>query len=193
MRERVRKLIAEGKSQREVAKRLGVSKTTVAFHVRRLDIPPDPRFGRRFDWVEIRAAYDAGASMRECMQRFGFSSDAWHKAVKRGAIVPRPQAMPIEKLLVVGRRTSRAHLKQRLLNEGLKVNRCELCGLADWLGGSLSMHLHHRNGDGRDNRLDNLQLLCPNCHSQTDTYGGRNGHRKKALRLLEDDVGCKVA
>ena len=40
------------------------------------------------------------------------------------------------------------------------------------------MQLHHVNGDGRDNRLDNLELLCPNCHSQTETYGGRNGHRR---------------
>jgi 5-methylcytosine-specific restriction endonuclease McrA len=38
--------------------------------------------------------------------------------------------------------------------------------------------LHHINGDRLDNRLENLQLLCPNCHSQTSTYSGRNGHRR---------------
>jgi 5-methylcytosine-specific restriction endonuclease McrA len=41
------------------------------------------------------------------------------------------------------------------------------------------MQLHHVNGDGLDNRLENLELLCANCHSQTETYGGRNGHRRK--------------
>jgi 5-methylcytosine-specific restriction endonuclease McrA len=41
------------------------------------------------------------------------------------------------------------------------------------------MQLHHRDGDGTNNRLENLELICPNCHSQTDTYGGRNGHRRK--------------
>ena len=41
------------------------------------------------------------------------------------------------------------------------------------------MQLHHINGHGDDNRLENLELLCANCHSMTDTYGGRNGHRRK--------------
>jgi 5-methylcytosine-specific restriction endonuclease McrA len=97
--------------------------------------------------------------------------------VARGAIVPR-HAMPIEELLVAGRRTHRSHLKKRLLNEGLKQNKCERCGIGEWLGKPLSMQFHHVNGDGSDNRLENIAFLCPNCHSQTDTYGGRNGHRR---------------
>ncbi len=86
--------------------------------------------------------------------------------------------MPIEELLVVGRRTARGHLNMRLIAAGLKENRCELCGLDAWRGEPLSIALHHINGDGLDNRLENLQFLCPNCHSQTDTFGGRNGHRR---------------
>jgi 5-methylcytosine-specific restriction endonuclease McrA len=55
------------------------------------------------------------------------------------------------------------------------------------MGESVSMQLHHRNGDGSHNRLENIQFLCANCHSQTDTYGGRNGHRRgeRHLRLVE--------
>ena len=51
----------------------------------------------------------------------------------------------------------------------------------------LNAQLHHKNGDGTDNRLENVEFLCPNCHSQTDTYGGRNGHRRteRHLRLVE--------
>jgi len=175
MRERVRTLLNQGLSQREVAKRLGVGKSTVAFHARRLDVPIDMRFAQRYDWKAIRAAYESGLSRRECMRDFGFSADAWHKAVKRGAVVPRPTAMPIEKLLVPGRRTSRTHLKARLLREGLKNNRCEICGISTWRGRPLSMQFHHINGDGSDNRLENIQFLCANCHSQTDTYGGGAG------------------
>ncbi len=188
MRERVRALLAEGLSQKEIAGQLEVGKTTVNYHVRRLDVPIDPRFSKRYDWKAIRAAYDDGLSRRQCMKKFGFTADAWHKAVKRGAIVPRPVAMPIEKLLVVGRRTtSRNHLKRRLLEEGLKENRCEICGITEWMGKPVSMQLHHKNGDGSDNRLENIQFLCGTCHSQTDTYGGRNGHRKpdRHLRLVE--------
>jgi hypothetical protein len=186
MREKVRRLLNQRLSQREIARRLGVAKTTVVFHARRLDVPLDERFARRYDWATIRVAYESGMSRLECIEKFGCSQDAWHKAVRRGDIVPRPNAMPIEELLVAGRpQTSRNHLKRRLLKEGLKKNVCELCGLAEWHGKPLSMQLHHDNGDGSDNRLENISFLCPNCHSQTDTYGGRNGHRKPDLRLVK--------
>ena len=189
MRERVRGMLGEGLSQREIARRLDVTGATVAFHARRLDVPIDTRFGRRYDWRAIRANYEGGMSRLECMERFGFSADAWYKAVQRGDITPRPVAMPIEDLLVAGRpQTSRTHLKNRLLDEGLKENVCELCGLTEWQGQPLRMQLHHDNGDGRDNRLENITFLCPNCHAQTDTWGGRNGHQKPRLRLIEGEV-----
>jgi 5-methylcytosine-specific restriction endonuclease McrA len=188
MRARVRALLDEGLNQREIADRLGVGKTTVNYHARRLDVPIETRFGKRYDWEAIRSAYEGGLSRKQCMARFGFSADAWYKAVKRGAIVPRPKAMPIEELLVAGRTiTNRTHLKHRLLNEGLKENRCEICGITRWMGQPVNMQLHHKNGDGSDNRLENIQFLCGTCHSQTDTYGGRNGYRKpdRHLRLVE--------
>ena len=49
-----------------------------------------------------------------------------------------------------------------------------------WLGRPLPLDLHHVNGDGWDNRLENLQILCPNCHAPTDTRGGRNQGRRVA-------------
>jgi hypothetical protein len=172
-------LLDQGFSQSEIAAELGVWKSTVAYHVRRFGLPVDARFARRYDWREIQRAIDAGASRRECMRRFGFSSDAWAKAVKRGDIVPNDWVIPLEELLAAGRPRSRGHLKLRLLGAGLKENRCERCGISEWRGRPLNMQLHHVNGDGMDNRLENLELLCANCHSQTETYGGRNGHRRR--------------
>jgi hypothetical protein len=183
MRARIRKLLDLGWSRRRIAQHLGVSKSTVVYHASRLDAPIDPRFGRRYDWAEIQAAYDAGRSRLECMEKFGFSAYAWTMAVKRGVIAPRPKTIPLEELLVKGRRTNRSHLKRRLIAEGLKENRCEICGITRWMGKPVSMQLHHKNGDGSDNRLPNLELLCGTCHSQTDTYGAKNANRH--LRLVE--------
>ncbi len=189
----VERLLDDGFGIAEIAERLRISKSTVCYHARRFGIPPQTQFGKRFNWDEIRRIYESGVSLRECRRRFGFSQQAWRDAVARGDVDPRDRVIPIEELLVVGRGTSRAHLKRRLLQAGLKKNRCERCGISTWRGLPLNSQLHHKNGDGSDNRLENIIFLCPNCHSQTDTYGGRNGHRKpdRHMKLIEppDDAG----
>lgn len=181
LRELIGRLRAEGLSYNAISRRLGVSKATVAYHSRRLGVPVNEKCARRYDWNEVQAAVDEGLSTRECCERFGFARATLTQAVKRGAIVPREWVTPIEEILVAGRKRSRGHVKARLINEGLKENRCEVCGIAEWQGRPLNMELHHVNGDGKDNRLENLQLLCGNCHSQTDNWGGR-GRRKPGSR-----------
>jgi hypothetical protein len=186
-RKAVEQLLAEGKGQTTIAQELGLSKATIAHHVRALGIPADERFSRRYDWQEVQHAHDAGLSALECCERFGFAKATWSKAVATGRVKPQDRKIPLEELLVNNRKTSRSHLKRRLLDARLKENRCEICGIDSWLGKPLNAQLHHKNGDGSDNRLENIEFLSPNCHSQTDTYGGRNGHRrsKRHLRLVE--------
>lgn len=65
-------------------------------------------------------------------------------------------------------------LKLRLFKEGLKERKCENCGLDKWLGKDIPLQLHHINGNHNDNSFDNLQILCPNCHSLTDNYTAKN-------------------
>ncbi len=170
----VRLGIEEGFRYHEIADAIGVSRPTVAYHARRLGYPANARFGRRYDWNAIRDYYEAGHSLNECRDRFGFQYHAWRDAVRRGVIKPRPHTLAIESLLVDGRPTQRTYLKLRLLDASLKTDRCESCGISEWRGAARSLALHHVNGRKHDNRLENLQLLCPNCHSQTDNFGGRN-------------------
>ena len=69
-------------------------------------------------------------------------------------------------------------VKKRLIKEGFLKCECVWCGIKDtWNGKPIVLHLDHINGVNNDHRLENLRLLCPNCHSQTDTYAGK-GKRK---------------
>ena len=75
-----------------------------------------------------------------------------------------------------------SRLKKRLLKENLLVNRCAACGCAPfWQDKLLVLQLDHINGDRQDNRLENLQLLCPNCHSQTTTFSTGSRGRKRRM------------
>lgn len=76
-------------------------------------------------------------------------------------------------------------LKKRLIKDGLIVNQCAICGLTnEWNGKKLSLQLDHINGVHNDNRIENLRLLCPNCHSQTDNFSGKS--------LLGTGLKCSI-
>lgn len=71
-------------------------------------------------------------------------------------------------------------LKKRLYNEGYKTPICELCGQGNiWNGLPLSLQLNHVDGDNSNHKLDNLEILCPNCHTQTETYGSKRLKKSK--------------
>ena len=81
------------------------------------------------------------------------------------------------------------NLLKRLLNDGLKEKKCERCGnKGTWMGSHLSLEVHHINGDHFDNRLENLEILCPNCHSQTENHGSKN--RKKTQIEAKRKCAC---
>ena len=176
----VSRMLTKGMSRGQIAAALSVSKATVSYHARRLGHPVDERGARRYDWDAIQRFYDEGHSVAECVAHFGFSRQTWSAAVQRGAVVTRDWVLPLERLLVADTYRCRHNVKNRLIRAGIKQNRCEACGLAKWRGRPLSMALHHVNGDGRDNRLANLQFLCPNCHSQTENFSGRGRKRAEA-------------
>jgi 5-methylcytosine-specific restriction endonuclease McrA len=88
--------------------------------------------------------------------------------------------IPLEDILTENSHYNSNSLRIRLIKEGLLLPQCSTsdCGVDTWLGKPITLHLDHIDGDNTNNRIENLRLLCPNCHSQTSTYCGRNKGKK---------------
>ena len=82
--------------------------------------------------------------------------------------------IPENKLLINGSKHNRTVLRRYIITNNLLPYKCAICGLTRWNDKTLSLELDHINGINNDNRIENLRFLCPNCHSQTSTYGSRN-------------------
>lgn len=89
---------------------------------------------------------------------------------------------PLSELLTLEAHVNTRELKRRLIEEKVREHRCEGCGLDEWRAGPIPLELDHVNGDRSDNRLENLRLLCPNCHALTPTYRGRNIGRRGGMQ-----------
>lgn len=107
-------------------------------------------------------------TLNKHIQRLGLDTSHWDYG--------RRKIVPLEEIIKENSTfKNRQVLKQRLIEAGLFENKCNCCGIGpEWNGQPLVLQLHHKNGNSSDNRPVNLELLCPNCHSQTSTFGGRN-------------------
>lgn len=97
-----------------------------------------------------------------------FYGQAWRKGKVGGGT-----RKPIEEFLVFGH-TNTSHLKNRLIKEELLERKCYGCLNVVWQGQPIPLELEHKDGVNENNVLDNLTLLCPNCHALTETYRGKN-------------------
>lgn len=121
-----------------------------------------------------------------------YELDVSHFTGKRtniGNVNNKHNEKPVEYYLRENSYINSNTLKNKLFSSGLKKYKCEDCGCNKWNDKQISLQLHHINGNDTDNRLENLQILCPNCHSQTDTFTARNIKNQKEKKYY--CKGCK--
>ena len=128
-------------------------------------------------YLGLKPAGGTHAHLSRQIKRFGIDTTHFTgSAHTKGK--PARNRMSWEELLVErppGSARVKPHLLRRALIEAGVEYKCVLCGLGDdWCGSPLTLHVDHIDGDPLDSRLHQIRFLCPNCHSQTPTWAGRN-------------------
>jgi len=187
-RELVRSLVAKGYSRKRVAEVTGFNSHTISDLMYKMNLKQKYR---KYDWSEVQLLLNEGYSRAEVCHKLLIPRRSLQEAITEGKVT-----------LSVGKRTLKRYsleeyfastklhcttnFKKRLIKEGALEYRCygDGCGISEWKGKALSLHLDHKDGNRRNNKIENIRFLCPNCHSQTETYGGknlRNPNRTKKL------------
>jgi hypothetical protein len=104
-----------------------------------------------------------------------YNPNRGRKGIKRESYEFSKITIPLEDI-ISGKYTGHynsSRLRKRLIKEGYKKNQCEECGIKEWNGNEITCELHHIDGNSENNRLENLSIVCPNCHSQTPNHSIR--------------------
>jgi len=172
------RLLNEGKSVSEIVSLIKCSKGTVSYYRKEIGlIYENPRKPiDSFHWNVIQQNYDEGClSVSQICKKYNISRNNLLEAKEKGLFNIIPQSYNDYEVFVENSDYSRHSLKKRIIKQNLMEYKCQCCGLGDkWNNEIISLQLDHINGINNDNRIENLRFLCPNCHSQQDTYAAKN-------------------
>lgn len=137
------------------------------------------------DHLGLRSCGATYLNIKHKVEELNLDTSHW-KEQKKG---PKGHRQSLDQILVKDSSyKSSTTLKKRLIRAGLLEYRCYTCGINEWQNKEIVLELDHKNGDRFDHRLDNLRLLCPNCHSQTVTFSSKNKKEYKISDSLKRAV-----
>jgi Winged helix-turn-helix DNA-binding len=197
-------LLETGVSYKEISKQLGISKSTISYYAKRLDLMRGQSFDKIiYDWEAMQLYYDEGHCLLEVAQYFNIKYAAVLGGSGRGKLKTDPQRkcnkreyfykIKNEDIFKENSPYKTCTARHRILSANLIPYYCnnDNCILykverPSWAGNPIVLHIDHINGINNDHRLSNLRWLCPNCHSQTDTYCARNIKNLRERRKIKD-------
>lgn len=159
---------------------------------------------RNFTKLDIEVVINNSLSMASAAKKLNVSYDTFKKyAEKYNLFKPNPSGKGMNKFIIKDNVFIKGkHQYTQVLLRRLKLERewkCECCSLNEWMNNPIKLELHHINGDNSDNRKQNLQLLCPNCHSYTESWRSSSKTKPKKVsdiqlkKALQEEISIRKA